>query len=38
MMAFQTAKRELRKQMRETLSKLSTASINQQCPFHLASA
>jgi hypothetical protein len=40
MMALQTAKRDLRKRMRETLSALSNASIVQQCwlPFGNASA
>jgi hypothetical protein len=32
-MAFQSAKRELRKQMRETLGRLSATSITQQCLF-----
>lgn len=30
-MAFQSAKRDLRKRLRETFSKLSATSINQQC-------
>jgi hypothetical protein len=34
-MALQTAKRDLRKRMRETLSALSNASIVQQCWFYL---
>lgn len=30
-MAFQTAKRDLRKRMRETLKNMSAAAISQQC-------
>jgi hypothetical protein len=34
LMALQSAKRELRKSMRMTLSRLSAASINQQCQIN----